>query len=487
MTGNFSYDLSLVLTALVASLLSLIIFDILIRNKSAKRNHLNLPPGSYGWPVLGESLEFLGGSRSGTPGKFVEERKEKYKSEVFKTSLMGESVAVICDGPNGYKFLFSNENKLVRIWWPASVRRLLGRCLSTTSGVEGMQMRKMVSQFFSPHAFTKLYIRTMDLVAQQHINTHWQGKEVVKVFPAIRSYTFEVACRLFMSIEEPEQIAKLASLFNVFIKGVISIPLNFPGTRFFKANRATDAIRRELQMIVRRRRVELEQNTVLPSQDLLSHLLASADENGDFMPESVIINNTLLLLFAGHDTSSSAIMMLIKYLAEIPEIHEQVLQEQKEISASKEGEFLQWEDIQKMKYSWNVASEVLRFSSPVVGAFREVVEDLKYGGYDIPKGWKFYWNAPTAHMDPSLFPECEIFNPSRYDGGGPIPYSYVPFGGGPRMCLGKEFARLEILIFLHNLIKIYRWDLVSPGEKIIYDPIPTPVNGLPISLHPRNI
>lgn len=150
----------------------------------------------------------------------------------------------------------------------------------------------------------------------------------MKVCPAVRSYTFEVACRLFMSIEEPAQIAKLASLFHVFIKGVISIPLNFPGTRFFKANRATDAIRKELQMIVRKRRVELEQKTVLPSQDLLSHLLANPDENGCFMPESVIINNTLLLLFAGHDTSSSAITMLIKYLAELPEIYEQVLQGQ---------------------------------------------------------------------------------------------------------------------------------------------------------------
>lgn len=483
MTGKFLYDLSLVLTPFVASLLSLIIFNHFIR---AKRNHLNLPPGSYGWPILGESVAFLG-IMKGSPGKFVKERKDKYKSVVFKTSLLGESVAVICDGPSGYKFLFSNENKLVKLWWPASVRRLLGRCLATTSGVEGMQMRKMVSQFFSPHAFTKLYIRTMDLVAQRHINTHWKGKEEVKVCPAVRSYTFEVACRLFMSIEEPAQIAKLASLFHVFIKGVISIPLNFPGTRFFKANRATASIRKELQMIVRKRRVELEQKTVLASQDLLSHLLANPDENGCFMPESVIINNILLLLFAGHDTSSSAIMMLIKYLAELPEIYEQVLQEQKEISALKEGEFLQWEDIQKMMYSWNVASEVLRLSTPVVGAFREVVEDLKYGGYDIPKGWKFYWNAPTTHTDPSLFPKNEIFDPSRYDDGGPIPYSYVPFGGGPRMCLGKEFARLEILIFLHNLIKIYRWDLVFPGEKIIYDPMPTPVNGLAISLHTCNI
>lgn len=86
MTGKFLYDLSLVLTPFVASLLSLIIFNHFIR---AKRNHLNLPPGSYGWPILGESVAFLGGRRNGSPGKFVKERKDKYKSVVFKTSLWG--------------------------------------------------------------------------------------------------------------------------------------------------------------------------------------------------------------------------------------------------------------------------------------------------------------------------------------------------------------------------------------------------------------
>lgn len=154
------------------------------------------------------------------------------------------------------------------------------------------------------------------------------GKEEVKVYPNVRLYTFELACRLFMSIEDQNEIEKLATLFDIFVRGVISMPINFPGTNFYNAKKATIAIKKELQMLVRQRRFSLEQKTAVPSQDLLSHLLSSPDENGKFMSESVIVNNIVLLLFAGCDTSSAALTILMKYLAELPEIYEKVLKGQ---------------------------------------------------------------------------------------------------------------------------------------------------------------
>ncbi|KAK6163799.1 hypothetical protein DH2020_000663 [Rehmannia glutinosa] len=389
----------------------LVLVNIIIR-KITRKVYLNLPPGSYGWPIVGETLEFLGAGLDGTPEKFIKDRKEKYKSpQVFKTSLMGEHMAVLCGTA---------------------------------------------------------------------------GKEEVKVFPTIKSYTFELACRLFMSLEDPVQISNLASLFNIFLKGIISIHFNFPGTRFYNAKKATSAIKNQLEKIVRQRRAALEQNKMfnVPHKDLLSHLLVTPDENGKFMSESVIVNNILMLLFAGHDTSSVAITMVMKNLAQLPQIYDKVLREQNEIATSKgAGEFLQWEDIQKMRYSWNVVCEATRISPPVTGAFREALTDISYAGYHIPKGWKLYWSSSLTHGDPSLFEDPTNFDPSRFEGAGPAPFSYVPFGGGPRMCLGKEFARLEILIFLHNIVTRFRWDLVIPGEKIAYDPMPIPVEGLPIRLH----
>lgn len=96
---------------------------------------------------------------------------------------------------------------------------------------------------------------------------------------------------------------------------------------------------------------------------------------------------------------------------------------------------------------------------------------------------QLYWSTHSTHRNPEFFPEPENFDPSRFEGKGPAPYTYVPFGGGPRMCPGKEYARLEVLVFMHNLVRRFKWEKLLPDEKIIVDPMPIPAKGLPIRLH----
>ncbi|KAI5384733.1 hypothetical protein KIW84_071658 [Lathyrus oleraceus] len=450
-----------------------------------KLRKLNLPKGTLGLPIIGETLEFFKANLEGKQIRFIQERMKKYDSRVFKTSLFGENIAVFC-GTAGNKFLFSNENKNVQVWWPSSVKKLLRLSLVNKVGDEAKITRRLLMSFLNPETLRN-YLPKMDRIAQHHINTHWKGKEQVVVYPIIQLYTFELACCLFLSMEDPIQLSNLSSYFEEFLKGIISFPINFPGTRFHKAMKAADAIKKEIKLIMKKRKVDLEEKKASPTQDLLSHLLVTSDTSGRFMSEVEILDNMLLLLFAGHDTSRSAISLIMKYLGNLPEVYEQVLKEQLEISQGKEeGELLQWEDVQKMKYSWNVASEVLRLSPPINGAYRNAMKDLTYADYTIPIDWKLHWNTRTTHMDPTLFTNPEKFDASRFEGEGPIPYSYVPFGGGPRMCLGQEFARLEILVFMHNIVKRFKWDLVNPDENFKYDPMLEPEKGLPIELHPSH-
>ncbi|OWM86891.1 hypothetical protein CDL15_Pgr015927 [Punica granatum] len=433
--------------ALILILPSLLL--IKIRTKPAWQN---LPPGRSGWPFLGETMEFVRANWEGCADKFVRDRVQKYNSTVFRTSLMGEPVAVLC-GAAGNKFMFSNEGTKVARWWPDSFRRLIGRSLPLLTGVEAIARRKLLMAGFLNVESLKKCVPTMDELTRRYLMTHWEGKEELQVHPSVKPYMFELACRLFMSITEPELLSRLFDQFNIFLKGLVEFSLNIPGTRFYHAMRAADTLRRELRALVKHRRVELERKVASSEQDLLSYLLVNADGDGNFMSEEEIINHMLAVLIAEYDTLSSAISLLMKYLGELPRVYEQVLQEQMEIARSKApGELLIWEDLQRMKYSWNVISEVLRIAPPVAGTFREALVDITFEGYTIPKGWKLYWSAAYTHKDPSCYPNAMEFDESRFEGTGPPPFSYATFGGGPRMCMGIEFVRLAILIFLHNLV-----------------------------------
>ncbi|KAM7519163.1 hypothetical protein LguiB_018125 [Lonicera macranthoides] len=141
------------------------------------------------------------------------------------------------------------------------------------------------------------------------------------------------------------------------------------------------------------------------------------------MSEMEISGNLLGLLVASYETTSTAITFVLKYLAELPHIYNEVLKEQMAIAKSKgPNDLLSWEDIQKMKYSWNVACEALRLAPPIQGTFREAITDFTYAGFTIPKGWKTFWTVHMTHKNPKYFPDPEKFDPSRFEGSGPAPY-----------------------------------------------------------------
>ncbi|KAJ1421482.1 Cytochrome P450 [Sesbania bispinosa] len=382
--------------------------------------------------------------------------------------------------------LFSNENKHVMAWWPDNVNKIFPSSVETSSKVEAKKMRSMLPQYLNAKALQR-YVGIMDIIAQRHFVSEWENKKEVTVFPLAKSYTFWLACRLFMSVEDPNHIAKFAEPFNLIASGILSIPIDLPGTPLNRAVKASKFIREELMKIIKQRKVDLADGKASPTQDILSHMLLTCDENGQYMAEYDIADKILGLLIGGHDTASSACTFVVKYLAELPpHIYEKVYQEQMEIAKSKSpGELLNWHDIEKMKYSWNVACEVMRLSPPLQGAFREVMNDFIFNGFSIPKGWKVYWSASSTHRNPECFPEPEKFDPSRFEGDGPAPYTFVPFGGGPRMCPGREYARMEILVFMHNLVKRFKWEKVIPDEKIVVNPMPIPAKGLPVRLYPH--
>ncbi|GAV68626.1 p450 domain-containing protein [Cephalotus follicularis] len=464
---------------------SLALIYLVCNHKSNKNTTTNLPLGSKGLPFIGETLAYIWASSKGVPEKFINDRKAKFSPDVFRTSLLGENMVVFC-GSAGNKFIFSNQDKYVTSWWPTSVKKTLmfPSTTKTSAKDESNKLRSFLPPFLKPETLQH-YVPIMDSMAKQHLDEFWSPFKQVKAFSLSKKYTFGLACHFFISLDDPVEIAKLAEPYERS-NGRLSVPINLPGTSYNRAMKATKVIRSVLLEIVRKRHAEFTKNKDSCPQDLLTNMLLDRDENGEPMHEFDIVNKIIALFIASHETSSTAVAFFVGYLAEYPHIYEAVRKEQMEIAKSKApGDLLKWEDIQRMKYSWCVACEAMRLLPPANGGFREAITDFTYKGFTIPKGWKTYWTVHSTNKNPQYYPEPEKFDPSRFEGDGPAPYTYVPFGGGPKMCPGKEFARLEILVFIHNLVTRFKLEKLSPNERITFIATPTPMEGLPIGLKPH--
>ncbi|MFS8009063.1 putative abieta-7,13-dien-18-ol hydroxylase [Helianthus anomalus] len=164
--------------------IALYVFCNVYNNQKTKR--------SFGWPFLGETLAMVLANWDGVPERFVQERVEKYGSPlVFKTSLLGERMAVLC-GPAGHKFRVANENKLVGAWWPLPITRLLGGSLITTGGDEAKWLRRKMLSYLGPDAFATHYIATMDVVTRRHIDIHWRGNLFLSIANKLRLWMVQL-------------------------------------------------------------------------------------------------------------------------------------------------------------------------------------------------------------------------------------------------------------------------------------------------------
>jgi cytochrome P450 len=159
--------------------------------------------------------------------------------------------------------------------------------------------------------------------------------------------------------------------------------------------------------------------------------------------------------------------------------------EHDEIAEGKgDGEALTWEDLARMRLTWRVALETLRLVPPIFGNFRRATRDIEFDGYVIPRGWQVFWVSSVTHMDAAIFPEPARFDPSRFESQAP-PCSFVAFGGGPRICPGMEFTRVETLVTMHYLVRRFKWKLCCKENTFVRDPLPSPLNGLPVEIEHR--
>ncbi|HAN46025.1 MAG TPA: cytochrome P450 [Cyanobacteria bacterium UBA8156] len=423
---------------------------------------MKLPPGSFGWPVVGETLAFLRDPR------FVQERQQRY-GNVFKTHLIGKPT-VFLFGAEANQFVLSNENKLFVVGWPPSTRALLGvNSLALQTGSTHTQRRKLLAQAFQPRALAG-YLPTMLAIAEEYCQ-RWCAQGAFAWYPELRQYTFDVAGALLVGTDRAAT-GELGHLFETWSGGLFALPFNLPWTAFGQALRARDRLLQYIETMVQQRR-----STPNPGTDALGILVSATDEDGQQLSITELNEQVQLLLFAGHETLTSAIAGFCLLLAQHPAVKAKARAEQQAI-----GGDITPETLKEMAYLEAVIQETLRCIPPVGGGFRETLADCTWQDYTIPKGWTVLYHIATTHTLPDLYPHPGAFDPDRFlVEKRPKPFGYVPFGGGLRECLGKEFARLEMKAFGAHLLRHYEWELPPDGDStLILNPTPHPKDNLRI-------
>nr|XP_043623003.1 taxadiene 5-alpha hydroxylase-like [Erigeron canadensis] len=454
-----------------------------------KRYSGRLPPGSLGLPLIGQSFELLEALKTDKVDEWCRKKIAKH-GLIWKASLFGYPTVVL-HGVKANKFVFTCDENILTNTQPPSINRMLG--INNILELTGDDHKRVRGAFvsFLKIDFLKQYVAKVDEEIQAHLMMHWHGKDEVQVQSLMKTLTFNMICSLLFGIERAKR-EEFLPLFQDIIKSFLAFPVNLPFFQFSRGLKSRKKLVTLLVDLIQEKRDALNKQKELqvlnPHADLITSLLSFRDEDNSItMSDDEIIDNIIIAMVAGHDTTSVLLTFLVRILANNDSIYSNILQEQEEISKCKaSGEALTWEDLTKMNYTWRVASEMLRLNPPVSLTFRRVAKDFEYEGYIIPKGWQVMLFPPVTYMDDSIFQNPTLFDPARFekDSPPPPPFSLFPFGAGRRMCPGMEFAKIETLAMIHYLVTLFKWDLVNKDESFKRIPMPEFDHGLPIRIRP---
>ncbi|CAH1434766.1 unnamed protein product [Lactuca virosa] len=459
----------------LAVLLSCVVLSFLTNKK---RKSVDTIPGRLGLPLIGETLSLLSAANSSKGCyEFVRIRR-LWHGNWFKTRLFGK-VHVFVPSVVGAKTILTNEFKLFNKCLVKSMADAVGKKSLLCVPVEShKRIRRLLSGPFSMESLSQFVQKFDKLLSLRFKKLAEDGKSFVALDFSMK-ISFDAMCDMLMSITDESLLKNIEQDCTTISNAMLSIPVMIPGTRYYKGMKARERLMNLFKEMISSRRSSKE-----PCEDFLQSMLQRdsfpADEKLD---DSELMDNMLTLILAGQTTTAAAMMWSVKFLDENKEVQNKLREEQLLIQRNKPGgALLCLEDLNKMSYGSKVVKETLRMANVLLWFPRVVIDDCKIQDFEIKKGWHVDIDVTHIHYDPTLYKDPLQFNPSRFD---EIqkPYCYIPFGSGPRTCLGINMAKVTMLVFLHRLTCGYMWTVNDQDlnlEKKSH--IPRLKSGVPITL-----
>lgn len=430
------------------------------------------PPGPKGLPLLG-SLIALGRDPIG----FFTDCSRRYGGIVSFNS--GGWPSLLINDPDIIEDILVDRPKTfakARFFW-RNVTAIFGKGLLTSEGDFWQRQRRLIAPAFSTARLAS-YGEVMVALTRRMLDT-WQSGEVRNVHSALMGLTLAIATKTLFDHDVGDEVAQMDQDVATLVKEVdkrttrpFYIPDTVPLPGNIKYRRALGRIEALVTRIIRARRGE-------DRGDLLSILLSVRDDDGNAMSERQLRDEVITLLLAGHETTALALSWTFYLLSEHPEAEAKLTEELQRVLGGRPPAV---SDLSQLRYAEQVVTEAMRLYPPAWAINRETIEDCELGGYRIAAGTTIVISPWLLHHDPRYFEDAEEFRPERWAGdlARRLPrFAYMPFGGGPRICIGNRFSMMEAVLILAAIAQRFRlrW---QPDHPIVLEPSITlrPGNGV---------
>jgi len=390
--------------------------------------------------------------------------------DTFKFYLGGLKEAIVTTNPAVIQHVLktNSENYQKSDIQVKRMGHFLGKGLLTTHGEAWRTQRRLIQKGFDRKQLEALSAIMQGSLAESLRDFDRQiGSGPVDIYPHLMKMTFSmVAKSLFGASLRNEDIDLVSHTICTVQEFIVRQTLQPYLNPWFAVS---GELRRHEEMRTRADAVLLayirERRNQAPGHDLLQTLMDARYSDGEGMSDELVLSESMQLLVAGHETSSNALSWLLYLFSSRPDCLERVREEFDSVLGDSP---LTYSDVPRFEFTTQVIQEALRLYPPFWMVDRMAVADDRAGDLEIPRGSTVIVYVYGAHHAPRHWQDPERFDPGRFNKTNEklqAPFTYLPFGAGPRGCIGGNYAMLQILMILSSLLRKYDFEL-APGQEI---------------------
>ena len=404
-----------------------------------------LPPG----PRLPRALQTaLWAAR---PLAFMDRARRRF-GPVFTVRPYGFAPVVVLADPRHIKEVFTGDRDVFAAGQAnAAMSPVLGRhSLLTLDGERHLRQRKLMLPPFHGEAIRR-YRERVAAITQAEVAS-WPCGKPFPIRERVQTITFEVILRAVIGVSDDARLARLRAVLPQLLEfsvldmwSVWLFPqlLETPLGRRHRSQRVRPEVDRLLYQEIAAHRADPERH-----DDILTLLVSARDERDQPLSDENLLDQIITLLLAGHETTTTGLAWACERLTRHPEAMRRL---ERELEAGEDA------------YLDAVVNETLRVRPVIDGVWRRLTAPAVVAGYRLPAGTLVFPAIGLVQTSPGAFPGPYEFRPERFLEGSPAPYTFIPFGGGPRRCIGAAFATMEMKTVLSTVLQ--RVALTAPTRR----------------------